>query len=66
MISVVNEFDKRVSIAAFLTQTVQLDDATTVKLEIWYVSWCCQPPTQVLNCVSRDTAGQERYKVGLI
>jgi hypothetical protein len=27
-------------IAAFLTQTICLDDATTVKFEIWYAPFC--------------------------
>ena len=35
--SIVDEFEISVSTAAFLTQTVQLDDATTVKFEIWCV-----------------------------
>lgn len=36
MTHAVARFDS-VATAAFLTQTVQLDDATTVKLEIWCV-----------------------------
>jgi hypothetical protein len=36
MVPAIAEFDS-VATAAFLTQTVQLDDATTVKLEIWCV-----------------------------
>ncbi|KAI6112442.1 GTP-binding protein RAB5 [Pisolithus croceorrhizus] len=48
--------------AAFLTQTVTLDDQTIVKFEIW----CA---VNIFSCLAlfnsyhyRDTAGQERYK----
>ncbi|EIW87089.1 GTP-binding protein RAB5 [Coniophora puteana RWD-64-598 SS2] len=46
--------------AAFLTQTVTLDDQTTVKFEIWYVS--NKSPATYSSIFDRDTAGQERYK----
>lgn len=44
--------------AAFLTQTVSVNDAT-VKFEIW----CVAPvsPFHSLRGLRRDTAGQERY-----
>lgn len=47
--------------AAFLTQTVTLDDQTTVKFEIWYVPSHSARSAILIHC--RDTAGQERYKV---
>ncbi|KAH7886217.1 GTP-binding protein RAB5 [Phlebopus sp. FC_14] len=46
--------------AAFLTQTVTLDDQTTVKFEIWCVPIIVSPC--FLSDFDRDTAGQERYK----
>jgi Ras-related protein Rab-5C len=48
--------------AAFLTQTIQLDQNTTVKFEIWYVNHDFFEKRPSTNTVSRDTAGQERYK----
>lgn len=48
--------------AAFLTQTVSLDDGTTVKFEIWCAA-CYHATKLVLILHVRDTAGQERYKV---
>ncbi|KAG6846085.1 hypothetical protein H0H87_006449 [Tephrocybe sp. NHM501043] len=47
-------------LAAFLTQTVTLEDQTTVKFEIWCAP--CQPLDVILMHLFRDTAGQERYK----
>ncbi|KAF3138512.1 GTP-binding protein of the rab/ypt [Orbilia oligospora] len=51
--------------AAFLTQTIALDENTTVKFEIWYFSSAILPAI-LCSCDLtenyRDTAGQERYK----
>ena len=65
------EFQEPTIGAAFLTQTVALDDAT-VKFEIWYViasSFCQWDFTfgalhskLFFFLFSRDTAGQERYR----
>ena len=48
-------------IAAFLTQTVKVEDGSNVKFEIWYVLSRLIGP--LANTFGRDTAGQERYKV---
>lgn len=51
--------------AAFLTQTVTLDDQTTVKFEIWCVrSYVAFYLFMSIN--RRDTAGQERYKASTL
>lgn len=59
-------------LAAFLTQTICLDDATTVKFEIWCVRKNFGTNVAFLGnsrgaknlkwIKKRDTAGQERYK----
>ena len=48
--------------AAFLTQTVNLDDGTSVKFEIW-CAYCNYTSHVDVLILYRDTAGQERYKV---
>lgn len=48
--------------AAFLTQTVTLDDNSTVKFEIWCAPFLSSPFNHI-DTLLRDTAGQERYKV---
>jgi len=50
--------------AAFLTQTVTLDNQTTVKFEIWCALVLTPFHFHVLH-PNRDTAGQERYKASL-
>ncbi|OLL23389.1 GTP-binding protein ypt5 [Neolecta irregularis DAH-3] len=45
--------------AAFLTQTIPLDENTTIKFEIWHISFSW---SFAVDNASRDTAGQERYK----
>jgi hypothetical protein len=51
-------------LAAFLTQTVTLDNQTTVKFEIWCALVLIPFRFHVLH-LNRDTAGQERYKASL-
>ena len=51
--------------AAFLTQTVTLDDQTTVKFEIWCVD-SYDTCYLSMSTKHRDTAGQERYKASAL
>ena len=52
-------------VAAFLTQTVTLEDQTIVKFEIWYVR-SYDNLYLFMSTKHRDTAGQERYKASTL
>lgn len=53
-----HEYQESTIGAAFLTQTIAVDENTVVKFEIWFVACLL---TMITAELLRDTAGQERY-----